>query len=96
MSSRFEGLPLVLIEAKQLGLPCISFDCPNGPSEVIRRGTDGDLIPLGDETKMAESILTLINDRSKIKEYGKAAYEDAKERFSKENIIKEWVSLIKE
>lgn len=94
MSSRFEGLPLVLIEAKQLGLPCISFDCPNGPSEVIRRGTDGDLIPLGDETKMAESILTLINDKSKIKEYGKAAYEDAKERFSKDRIATDWIHVL--
>lgn len=94
MSSRFEGLPLVLIEAKQLGLPCISFDCPNGPSEVIRRGTDGDLIPLGNETKMAESILTLIDDRNKIKEYGKAARKDVKERFSKDKIATDWIHAL--
>lgn len=96
MSSRFEGLPLVLIEAKQLGLPCISFDCPNGPNEVIRQGVDGDLIPLGDEVKMAESILALINNRNKIKQYGAAAYKDIKERFSKDQIISNWITLLQQ
>lgn len=94
MSSRFEGLPLVLIEAKQQGLPCISFDCPNGPKEIIRQGIDGELVPLGDIQQMAKSILSLVADRNKIKQYGKAAYQDVNERFSRDAIIKEWITLL--
>lgn len=93
MTSRFEGLPLVLIEAKQQGLPCISFDCPNGPSEVIRSGIDGEVIPEGDINAMATSIISLINDPKRIKMYGKNACEDIKNRFSQEKIIKDWIDL---
>lgn len=94
MTSRFEGLPLVLIEAKQTGLPCISFDCPNGPDEVIRDGVDGKLIPMQDENKMASTILELMNDRNRIKAYGREAIIDVKKRFSKETIIEEWVKFL--
>ena len=93
MTSRFEGLPLVLIEAKQQGLPCISFDCPNGPDEVIRQNIDGFVIPNGNIQNMAEAILVLINDSERLKQYGNAACQDIKVRFSQEKIIKDWIAL---
>ena len=95
MSSRFEGLPLVLIEAKQQGLPCVSFNCPNGPNEIIRPNIDGDLIPFGDTKKMAKAIINLMNNRNKIKQYGTEAYNDIKNRFSKDIIIQQWINLLK-
>lgn len=94
MSSRFEGFGLVLIEAKQQGLPCISFDCPNGPNEIIRSGIDGIIIPMNDIQGMANEISLLINNRSKIKSFGKEALADMKERFNKENIIKKWIQIL--
>lgn len=94
MSSRFEGLPLVLIEAKQQGLPCISFNCPNGPSEVIQSGIDGEIVPSNNTRKLAETILSLINDRPKLLQYGKAAIKDVNKRFSKKIIIKDWINLL--
>ena len=95
MTSRFEGLPLVLIEAKQQGLPCISFDCPNGPDEVIRQDIDGNVIPDGNIQAMAESILSLISNSDRIKLYGEAAHTDIKNRFSQEKIIQDWINLFK-
>lgn len=93
MSSRFEGLPMVLIEAKMAGLPCVSFDCPNGPAEVIRDGIDGNLVPAEDVDALASRLIDLLNDRNMLKKMGELAYEDACRRFSTQAIEEKWKSL---
>lgn len=95
MSSRFEGLPMVLIEAKTAGLPCVSFDCPYGPSEIIRDQVDGLLVPYKDTHALANHLKQLLPDREKLKEMGKAAHEDAVLRFSQQAIFSQWDSLLK-
>lgn len=62
MTSRFEGLPMALIEAQSCALPIVSFDCPEGPSEVIHDGCDGFLVPLGDIDLMADKIISIASD----------------------------------
>lgn len=94
MSSRFEGLPMVLIEAKMAGLPCISFDCPNGPNEVIRNNIDGYIVENGNIDKLSETIFNATKDRNALKQMGKEAYNDAKNRFSQEAIKQEWNNLL--
>ncbi len=96
MSSRFEGLPMVLIEARMAGLPCVSFDCPKGPSHIIRDGVDGTLVPPGDTDALADALLGLMADREKMRRFGRLGREDALARFGTEEIVGQWESLLAE
>ena len=92
MSSRYEGLPMVLIEAMSCGLPIISFDCECGPREVINDGVDGFLVEQGSIDKLAEKICLLIQDNELRKKMGRQAFKASK-RFSKDPIMQQWVEL---
>ncbi|MFO7645988.1 MAG: glycosyltransferase [Desulfosarcina sp.] len=56
LSSAWEGLGNVLIEALACGCPVVSTDCPHGPSEVLEKGRYGTLVPVGDPEKLARAI----------------------------------------
>ncbi len=61
MSSRFEGFPMVLLEAAASGLPIVSFDCPEGPAVMLREG-GGLLVPKENISALAEAILRMMTD----------------------------------
>ena len=70
LSSAYEGLPGVLIEAMACGCPVVSTDCPSGPAEILDRGAYGKLVPVGDDARLAEAILTTLDmppDRNRLR-----------------------------
>ena len=92
LSSRYEGFALVLIEAMSCGVPCISFDCPNGPAELITHGEDGLLVPLGDIEKLAESIEWMITHEEERLRMSNNARQKARQ-YTAEVIMPQWVEL---
>jgi glycosyltransferase involved in cell wall biosynthesis len=61
LSSLIENLPTVIIEALALGVPVVSFDCPEGPREILTHGKDGLLVPLGDIRGLSRAIQDIID-----------------------------------
>lgn len=62
LSSRYEGLSNVLIEALAAGTPVVSTNCPSGSSEILEEGRLGPLVPVGDARAMAEAISSVLSN----------------------------------
>lgn len=92
MSSRFEGFGLVLTEAMSCGVPCVTFDCPYGPSDIIKDGEDGFLVPLGDVQTLADALCKLIEDDTLRKKMGQTAFCNV-QRYAPANIMGQWETL---
>ena len=95
MSSRYEGLPMVLLEAQAAGLPVVSFACKCGPKDVITDGEDGILIPEGDIEGLASGMKRLMDDIDLRHNMGAAAFRNSV-RYDKERIMHQWDSLFHE
>lgn len=92
MSSRFEGFGMVLIEAMACGVPCVSFNCPAGPANIITDNHDGFLVPPGNVGMLSERIVYLIENEGERKRLGWNARETAK-KYLPENVIPLWNEL---
>jgi glycosyltransferase involved in cell wall biosynthesis len=62
LSSKFEGLPTVLIEGLMLGQVLVATDCPTGPMEILDGGNAGLLVPVGDQAALANAMLRALRD----------------------------------
>lgn len=92
MTSRYEGLGMVLIEAMACGLPLVSFDCPCGPKDVITDKEDRYICKFGNIEEMAKKICDLIENEEKRKKFGKKARENSL-RYEESKIMNQWKNL---
>ena len=95
MSSRYEGLPMVLIEAQAAGVPAVSFACKCGPKDVITDGKDGFIVEEEDIAALAARLSELMGDDALRKRMGAAAYK-ASERFDESIVMQQWYDLFNE
>lgn len=93
LSSRYEGLPLALIEAMWCGVPCVSFACPHGPAELLG-GDRGWLVPAMDVEKLAQQIIYAMTHMEEVMKRAERAQEYAYEKYSEANIMPQWIELI--
>lgn len=94
LPSKFEGLPMGLMEALSNGMACISYDCPSGPSDLIKNQLNGLLIKNQDEKAMKEALSNLIQNY----ELGEQLSQNAPismRNYSIDMIIQKWLELIK-
>lgn len=94
MTSQMEGLPLVLLEAKSWGLPIVSFDIMTGPSDIVRDGVNGFLVPPGNVDTLAERIEQLIRAEDLRCRFSEQSQLDM-EKFEFERIVNQWKELLK-
>ena len=95
LSSRFEGLPLVLMEAMATGLPPVAFACQCGPKDIIENGIDGILCKAEDIEELANGINYLIESKEARASLGTKAAINI-QRFSLDSIMHQWDVLFRE
>ena len=93
MTSRFEGLPMTLLEAKTYKLPIVSFNCLTGPSEIVKNNVNGYLINPENVEAMSNKLNILMNDENKLKEFSNNAQIDI-EKFKLKPIIERWEKVL--
>lgn len=92
LTSIFEGFSLVILEAMQHGLPCISFDCPYGPKNLIDNEKSGYIIENGNINLFADRLRFLMEQPELRKQFGIAAINKSKS-YHVDTIMKQWKSL---
>lgn len=92
-ASRSEGLPMSILEARASRVPCVAFDVPVGPAELIKDNVNGFLIPPFMLGSMVEKIKRLTDDEVLRRRFSEAAVAGI-EKYKHEEILKKWICLL--
>ncbi|WOB09437.1 glycosyltransferase family 4 protein [Piscinibacter gummiphilus] len=95
LSSRYEGMPLALLEAQALGVPAVAFDCPTGPAEILGDDT-GRLVPAEDTAGLAAALTELLSSAPLRAAMGRAAIARSRALFSPQEHERRWAMLLRE
>ena len=95
MSSHYEGLPMVMIEAMACGLPVVSFDFKCGPRDIIDDGENGLIVPDGDILALAAAMQRLMDDDALRRSMSSAALRITT-KYSEPTIMQKWENLFKD
>lgn len=95
LTSREEGLPMCLLEARTYGVPAVSFDIQTGPRDIITDGVNGYLVEPFDIAQMAEKLERLMEDEALRQRMGDEAKKNLK-AFMLPDIVRQWSELIEE
>ena len=94
LTSRFEGFPMVLIEANQRGIPVIASDCKVGPSDIVISGVNGYLYPEEDMIAFVKIVNDVIDGKLKFETPEKI--EETAKRFSGDVVLDNIINALKE
>ena len=94
LSSKYEGLPNVLLEGIVLNKLIISSDCPTGPKEILSKGKGGYLFKIGDYNELSNKIIYYYKNKSKINSMLKFSKKNIK-RFDYDINLNKYYNLVK-
>lgn len=92
MTSRFEGFPMVLLEAMASGLPCVAYDCPVGLKAIVENRKNGFLVSEGKENDFVKQLSALMDDTILRKQLGINAKESVA-AYDLDIIMLQWKAL---
>ncbi|MBP3942156.1 glycosyltransferase family 4 protein [Sphingobacteriaceae bacterium WQ 2009] len=95
MTSKYEGLPMVLLEAQVCGLALVSYTCKCGPKDIITDGVNGKLVSEGNIQEFSDKLITLIENEQLRTQMGIAAKENSK-NYKEELVMHRWVNLFQQ
>jgi glycosyltransferase involved in cell wall biosynthesis len=90
LSYRFEGFPLILLEAMSKGMALISFDCPTGPAEIVEDHRNGILVPPKDVEGLARAMI----GNEQLRRRCAAAAVSTAQCYTIEAIGSQWLDLL--
>lgn len=94
LSSIWEGLPSVLVEAMACGTPVVATDCESGPREILADGTYGPLVPMGDSTALAQAILATLNNTGEPAASRAALLQERASLYSLDRSVDAYLALL--
>jgi glycosyltransferase involved in cell wall biosynthesis len=92
LSSHHEGFGMSLVEAMSLGVPPVSFACPQGPAQIVDHGANGMLVEDGDLAGFSETLDRLVTDDALRRRLGARAWQDAR-AYAPERVLGDWEDL---
>ena len=93
LTSHSEGFGMVLLEAISFGLPCISYDCPSGPRDIVENEVNGYLIPMDDFDALELATVELLSDPEKIYKFANGAFSTSL-KWNDEAVLNKWKKIL--